>query len=88
MVKVTNTIDKDLTLKYKGDTYTLEAGVSEKFPADVAGQWITIYGFLSIEGSSDKAVDELVAEVTGEEVKEEKKVVKKATKKKAKESDK
>ena len=82
MVKVTNTIDDDLTLQFKGETYTLPAGVSEKFPTEVAAQWFTIYGFLSIEGNSDKKVDEVVEEIVEEkEEKPKKKAAKKTTKK-------
>ena len=87
MVKVTNTIDKDLTLQFKGETFTLGAGVSDKFPADVAGQWITIYGFLSVEGSSDKAVDELVEAVVEEKEEKEEKPKKKTARKTTKKSE-
>ena len=87
MVKITNPLDTELTLQFKGDTYTLGAGISEKFPADVAAQWITIYGFLSISGTADSQVDKMVEELTEEpteETKEEpkKSVAKKTTKKK------
>lgn len=72
MVTIKNTLDKDLSLQFKGETYTLGAGVTDKFPADVAARWIEIYGFLSIAGTSDKEVDKVVEEITGEEMKPKK----------------
>jgi len=88
MVTITNTIDKDLTLQFKGETYVLPAGVKEKFPTEVAAQWVNIYGFLSIEGTSDKEVEKLAEEITAKEVKPKKKAAKKTTKKESKDSDK
>lgn len=80
MVKITNPLDKELTLQFKGESYTLGAGVSDKFPADVAAQWINIYGFLSLAGTSDKEIDKVVEELTEE--KEPNKKDKKTAKKK------
>jgi len=53
-MKVKNTIDKDLTLQYAGDTYTIEAKESKDFPEDVAEKWFEIYGFLKEDTSTSK----------------------------------
>lgn len=84
-MKIKNPLDKDISLRYKGKDYVLEAGVSKEFPEDVIAQWITIYGFLSIAKGTDKETDAVV-EVLQEEKEEageiKKKPAKKSTKKK------
>ena len=82
-MKIKNPIDKDLNLRYLGEDYTLEAGVSKEFPEDVVAQWIRIYGFLSISSATNKEVDTVVDEVKKAE-EEEKKTAKKTAKKAAK----
>lgn len=64
-IKVKNKEDLDLTLKYKGGVFSLPANKTESFAEDVATQWVTIYGFLSLEGAEVEKVA-VVAEVVEE----------------------
>lgn len=57
-IKVKNTEDTELSLLYKGETFTLGAKKTESFPTDVAQQWINIYGFLSLDNSKEEVKEE------------------------------
>lgn len=57
-MKVKNTIDKDLTLQYAGENYTIDAKESKDFPEDVARKWFEIYGFLKEDTSTSKETKE------------------------------
>lgn len=80
MIKIKNPLDEDLKLHFKGESYTLEAGVTKQFPADVATQWVVIYDFLTLTSATDKEKDEMV-ELADEAKKAAKKTAKKAAKK-------
>lgn len=69
-MKIKNPSDKEVTLNYKGELYTIDAESTKDFPSDVASQWVTMFQFMTIEA------DEVAPK------KEEKKEVKKEDKKK------
>lgn len=81
--KVKNPIDKEVALLFKGHTYTIGAGKTESFPEDVAKHFVTIYGFMTLEGSSVEDTAPVVEEVPEVEVAVEDVVEKKVTKVKA-----
>lgn len=68
-IKVSNPIDSDLTLQYKGEIFELGAKASRDFPSDVADKWVEIYGFIKVGGQTK---DEPAAEVAAEDVKPKK----------------
>jgi len=76
--KVKNPTDKDIKLNYKGENHFIGPRETKSFLEPVAKQWVTIYGFLQLEGKGE--VEEEVDEI--KEVEEEKVVTKKVTKKK------
>lgn len=71
-MKITNPLEKELALTYKGDVYTISAGKTEDFTKEVANQWLHIYGFLTVDADAGKSK---------EKEEEPKKVAKKVTKK-------
>lgn len=56
--KITNPLDKELTLQFKGEHYTIGAGETKSFPADVVAQWVFIYGFMKEAKETVKEVKE------------------------------
>lgn len=71
-IKVTNPIDKELTLQFVGESYTIGAKESRSFPEDVAKHWSFIYAFVTL--SADTPVVEKKVEAVKEvEVKAKKK---------------
>ena len=56
-MNIKNPLDKDISLLFKGETYTLEAGKSGDFSDEVAAQWVNIYGFLSEDEAPSKEED-------------------------------
>lgn len=58
MIKVKNTINKELTLNYKGEDYVLGKGEIKEFEDEVAKQWKYIYGFLNT-GKTSRVFNDL-----------------------------
>jgi hypothetical protein len=73
-MKIKNPTEKEISLNYKGDVYTIPGGETEDFETEVAKHWLQIYGFLTV-GTADKPTKEK------EDEKVAKKEVKKVTKK-------
>lgn len=73
--KVHNPTDSEVALQFLGTTYTIGGGETADFPEDVATQWVTIYGFMTIVGPAEEVVEK-------EEVVEEKITKPKVAKKK------
>lgn len=64
--KVFNPSESEVALQFLGETYTIGAGKKAEFPVDVAKQWITIYGFMSLDESTEEKeeVVEVKKEIT------------------------
>lgn len=69
-IKIKNPLDNDISLKYKGEEYSIGAKETKGFPQDVVEQWMEIYGFITYIGTEDEV-----------EIKEEKEVTAKPKKK-------
>lgn len=50
--KVHNPTDSEVALQFRGETYSIGAGKTSEFPVEVANQWVTIYGFMTLVGES------------------------------------
>ena len=57
-MKITNPTKVDVTVNYKGQDYTVEAGKSETFPAEVVEHWISVHGFMVASADDVKEVKE------------------------------
>ena len=62
-MRVKNPIEKEVTLNYKGELFTIKANSTQDFPTDIAKHWIYIYGFMSIEADEKPVVKEEPKEV-------------------------
>ncbi len=56
-IKVTNPIDKELSLQFKGEMYYIGAKETKSFPKDVVDQWVFIYGFMTAGGKDEPKVE-------------------------------
>ncbi len=61
--KVHNPSDTEVALQFLGQTYTIGAGKTSEFPEDVARHWLTIYGFMTIDGSVAEPKEEKAEKV-------------------------
>lgn len=55
MTKVFNPTDKEVSLNYRGENFTIPAKTAEEFPKDVATHWVEIYGFMEIHNEDELA---------------------------------
>jgi hypothetical protein len=53
-IKIKNPLDSEITLKYKGEEYSIGAKETKGFPQDVVEQWMEIYGFVTYIGTEDE----------------------------------
>lgn len=56
-IKVTNPIDKELSLQFKGEMYYIGGKETKSFPKDVVDQWVFIYGFMTAGGKDEPKVE-------------------------------
>jgi hypothetical protein len=66
--KISNPLEEDIKLIFKGNTYRIQAGKAEEFAKEVADKWIEIYGFLTAEvvKVADKVTKKSTAKTTEE----------------------
>ena len=74
-MKITNPTKVDVTVNYKDQDYTVEAGKSASFPAEVVEHWTSIHGFMVASADDVKEVKEDKPKVAAKKVtkKEDKK---------------
>lgn len=53
-MKIINPIDSDISIQYKGETFSVEAKGSVEVPEEVGNHWLSIHGFLSTENKVEK----------------------------------
>lgn len=51
LVNIKNPEDKEISLNFQGDIYTIGAKEIKEFPSEVAKQWLEIYAFMSVSDS-------------------------------------
>ena len=56
MKELKNTINKDLTIQFRGTKYTLPSGGKLEVPDDVAVFWKKTHGFLDVLDISERVV--------------------------------
>lgn len=70
-MRINNPSDKEVTLNYKGEPYTIGANSTKYFPEEVARHWVNVFQFMSINE------DEIISKKEVEESKEVKETKKK-----------
>lgn len=65
-MRIKNPTEKEVTLNYKGEPYTIDANSTKAFPEEVARHWVSVFQFMTIEADEPTPKKEEKVEVKKE----------------------